>query len=201
LGQSPAPVAADAGWLDAVPANVDVALRVRGMEATHADLMAMLRIMSPTLAERAERSLSGPLAEFPQKFGEAAARTPWVGLIRTAAPGVEGKPPFAILVLNDDYPGVLKTIRGGKDPELKHPEGGYDAFKSPDGEELRYAVKGPGFVAFGPDQALIGAIAKPGEKTLDKALTPTVSVDRATESALRTRPTSRHDDAGERCPV
>jgi len=92
LGQSPAPVAADAGWLKAVPADVDVAVRTRGVDATHADLMAMLRIMSPTLAERAEQGLTGDLAQFRQKFGEAAARTPWVGLIRTVAPGGEGKP-------------------------------------------------------------------------------------------------------------
>ena len=93
--------------------------------------MAMLKIMSPTLAERAEQGLTDHLAQFRQKFGEAAAKTPWVGLIRTVAPGGEGKPPFAILVLNDDYPGVLKAMEGGKDPELKHQEGGYDAFKTP----------------------------------------------------------------------
>jgi hypothetical protein len=69
-----------------------VAVRVRGVDATHADLMAMLRNMSPTLAERAEQGLTGHLAQFRQKFGEAAARTPWVGLIRTVAPGGEGKP-------------------------------------------------------------------------------------------------------------
>ncbi len=174
LGQSPAPVAAGAGWLKAVPANVDVAVRIRGVDATHADLMAMLKVMSPTLAERAEQGLTSPLAQFRQKFGEAAARTPWVGLIRAAAPDGEGRPPFAILVLNDDYPGVLKAIGGGKDPEIKH-QGGYDAFKNPDGEGLRYTVKGPGFVALGPDQALIAAIARPGEKTLDKALTPALT--------------------------
>ncbi|HMF36467.1 MAG TPA: hypothetical protein VKF17_07490 [Isosphaeraceae bacterium] len=171
FSQSPAPVAADGGWLKAVPANIDVAVRIRSVDATHADLMAMLSIMSPKLADRAEQGLTDPLAQFRQKFGEAAARTPWVGLIRTAAPSGEGKPPFAILVLNDDYPGVLKAMEGGKDPELKHQEGGYDAFKTPN-REAGYAGKGPGFVAFGPDQALIAAIARPGEKTFDKALTP-----------------------------
>ena len=94
LGQSPGPVAADARWLKSLPADVDVAVRISGVEAAHADLMAMLKIMSPTLAERAEPGLTGHLAQFRQKFGEAAARTPWVGLIRTIAPGGEGKPPF-----------------------------------------------------------------------------------------------------------
>ena len=65
-------------------------------------------------------------------------------------------------------------MEGGKAPELTHQEGGYDAFKTPN-DEPAYAVKGPGFVAFGPDQALIAAIARPGEKTLDKALTPTLT--------------------------
>ena len=67
-----------------------------------------------------------------------------------------------------------RSMDRGKDPELKHQEGGYDAFKTPKGE-AGYAVKGPGFVAFGPDQALIAAIARPGEKTLDKALTPALA--------------------------
>ncbi len=174
LGQSPAPVATDAGWLKAVPADVDVAVRIRGVDATHADLTAMLKIMSPALAERAEQGLTGPLAQFRQKFGAAAARTPWVGLVRIPAPGGEEKPHFAILVMNDDYPGVLKSMEDGKDIELKHQEGGYDAFKTPKGEEA-YAVKGTGFVAFGPDQALVAAIARPGEKTLDKVLTPALA--------------------------
>ncbi len=174
LGQSPTTDAADARWLKSVPANVDVAVRVGGVDATHADLMAMLRNMSPKLAERAERGLTDHLAQFRQKFGEAAARTPWVGLIQTVVLGEDGKPPFAIVVLNDDYPGVLGAMQGGKVPELKHQEGGYDAFKTPKGEAA-YAVRGPGFVAFGPDRALIGAIARPGEKTLDKVLTPALA--------------------------
>jgi hypothetical protein len=171
LGQSPAPVVAGAEWLKAVPADVDVAVRVRGVEATRADLMAMLKAMSPGLAERAEASLTGPLGQFRETFGEDAVKPPWVGLIRAVVPGGDGSPPFAILVLKDDYPAVLKSIGKDKAPELVHQEGGYDAFKSPKGEQA-YAVKGPGFVAFGPDEALIAAIAKPGEKTLDKALTP-----------------------------
>ena len=170
LGQSPAPVAADAGWLKAVPADVDVAVRIRGVDATRADLMAMLKAMTPGLAERAEQGLAGHLDQFRQTFGEDAVKIPWVGLIRVGGPGVEGIPPFAFLVLNDDYPGVLKSIGKGKDPQLKPQEGGYDAFETPKGEAA-YAVKGRGFVAFGPDKALIAAIAKPGEKTLDKALT------------------------------
>ncbi len=174
LGQLPAPEATNAGWLKAIPANINVAIRVQGVNATHADLLAMLRNMSPKLAERAEQGMAGALAQFRQKFGEAAARTPWVGLMQTVAPGDDGKQPFAILVLNGDYPDVLGAMEGGKVPELKHQEGGYDAFKTPKGE-VAYAVKRPGFVAFGPDRALIAAIARPGEETLDKALTPALS--------------------------
>ena len=130
----------------------------------------MLKAMSPALAERAEQGLTGPLAHVREAFGEAATRTPLVGLIRTNEPGGEGMPPFAILIFDDDYPGVLKAIGKGNAPELEHQEGGFDAFKTPKGEAA-YAVKGSGFVAFGPDKTLISEIAKPGEKTLDKALT------------------------------
>ena len=76
LGQSPAPVAADAGWLKAVPADVEVAFRVRGVDAAQADLLAMLKIMSPALADRAEQGLAGPLAQFRQKFGAGRDENP-----------------------------------------------------------------------------------------------------------------------------
>ena len=90
LGQSPAPDAAGAGWLKALPANVDVAIRVRGVDATHADLMAMLKAVSPKLAARAEPTLTDHLVKFRQKFGEAAARTPWIGLVQTGRRTVMG---------------------------------------------------------------------------------------------------------------
>ena len=78
--------------------------------------------------------------------------------------------PLAILVLSDNYKEVLKEFSGGKDPELKHDDGGYDAFDGPDGHGSWYAAKGPGIVAIGPSKGLIASIARPSGKTLDKVL-------------------------------
>ena len=84
--------------------------------------------------------------------------------------------PFAVLVLEGEYRDVLKAVSGGKEvPPLKPQDGGYDAFDSPQGDGTWYAAKGPGFVAFGPDETLVAAVARPGEESLEKALTPALA--------------------------
>ena len=161
--------------LKAVPADVDVAIRVRGVEAIRNDLVAMVKAMNPDWAKLAEEGLEKPLAEFQQRHGEPAYKSPWIGLVRVAAPEAEGAMPFAILVPADDYKGVLKGASGGKDVETKPQDGGYDAFDGPDGHGTWYAAHRPGIVAFGPDKTLVASIAKPAGKTLDQALPPSVA--------------------------
>lgn len=100
--------------------------------------------------------------------GEAALKTPMVGLVRLGDDGAG--PPFVVMLLSDNYKGLLKDFNGGQDPDLKKEEGGYDAFDGPGGMGTWYAVKGPGIVAFGPSKGLIAAIAKPHGKTLDAVL-------------------------------
>src|SRR5262245_14359519 len=131
----------EAALLRAVPADVDVAIRVRGVEATRNDLAAMLKSMSPDWADTVEHALEKPLEEFRQRHGEPAYRSPWIGLFRMAAPAPEGGPPFAIVVPSEEYKGVLKGAVGGKEVELKKQEGGYDAFDGPDGHGTWYAVQ------------------------------------------------------------
>ena len=87
------------------------------------------------------------------------------------AGGEGGPPPFAVVVPSDDYKGTLKELSGGKDVELKHQDGDYDAFDGPDGQGTWYAAKAAGIVAFGPSKDLIASIAKRGGKTLDSVLT------------------------------
>src|SRR5262245_27963785 len=167
LSQAPAEV----DWLKVIPADVDLAIRVRGLGAARDDLQAMVRAMSPTWGKMAEDGLAAPFAEISQKHGDLATKTPWVGLIQLSQPGAEGGVSFAILTRSDNYKGALKELSGGKDVELKHQEGDYDAFDSPDGNGTWYAFKGTGIVAFGPGKDLIAKLAKPGTKTLDKVLT------------------------------
>ncbi|WP_165226156.1 hypothetical protein [Aquisphaera insulae] len=172
LGQAPAPAEAPAppAWLKAIPADVDAAVRIRGVDAAHADVSAMLKAFSPALAERAEPALSQGLGSLRHQFGDGAVTTPWVGLLRLE--GAEAASwSLAILVLEGEQANVLASINGGKAPELKEEGGGVSSFEHTGTGKL-YSAKGPGCVAFGTDKSLIAAIAKPAEKALDSVLTP-----------------------------
>lgn len=165
--------AAEPAWLKAVPADVDVVIRTRGLDATEHDLHAWLKAASANLAAQAEPQLQGALNQMRTMHGDAATKTPWVGLIRVTAPGAGGGMPFAVMVLNDDYKGVLKGFSGGKEPaNLKTAGGGLDSFDSPMGDGNWYAARGAGFVAIGPDRGLVSAVLKPQGKTLDQMLSP-----------------------------
>ncbi|WP_422927671.1 hypothetical protein [Singulisphaera sp. PoT] len=166
LGQIPA----DSAWLKAIPDNVDVAIHSRGMEATQKDVVAMLKAMSPTLADTAEPVLTNQLATLENQFGAIVAKSPWVGVVKIAPGAPGGPPPFALLILKDDHEGILKGLSGGKELKLKHLADGVDSFDAPQGNGTWFATKGAGFTAIGPDQPLITAIAKPTGKTLDKVL-------------------------------
>lgn len=164
--------APEAALAKAAPADVDVAVRIRGMEATRDDLMAMLKAMNPDWANMAEGALGGPLEQVRTHHGAMAVKTPFVVLVRIGEPGGEGgPPPLAVLLPADDYKGTLKELMGGNDVELKHQDGDYDAFDGPGGHGTWYAAKGPGLIAFGTSKTLIADIAKRPAKTLDSVLT------------------------------
>jgi hypothetical protein len=168
LGQAPA----DAALLKVAPAEVDVAVRVRGLEGTRDDLLAMLKEMNPDWANMAEGALKDPLDQIRTHHGALAVKSPFLGLVRLgddAAGG--GPPPFAVLLPSDDYKGILKEFLGGQDVELKHQDGDFDAFDGPGGSGTWYAAKAPGVVAFGTSKGLIADFAKRGGKTLDTVLT------------------------------
>ena len=160
----------EAAWLKVIPADVDVAIRTRGLDATKDDFIAMLKAMNPDWGKMAEDGLAPHLDEIRQKHGEHAVKNPWVGLIRLEDGAAEGGMPFAIIVGSSLYQEVLKELVGGKEPEVKHQDGDYDAFDGPEGQGTWYAAKGTGIVAFGPSKALIASIAKPDGKTLDTVL-------------------------------
>ena len=87
-GQTVAPGAAmEASWLKSVPADVDVAVRVRGLEAGKNDLVKMITAMSPTLAEHATPALDAGLAAFTAKLGPDAAKLPFLVVARLPAWG------------------------------------------------------------------------------------------------------------------
>ncbi len=167
VGQAPS----DGKWLDSVPAEADVVIRVRGVDAVSKDIVAMLKAMSPALAAQAEPALEMQVAKFRTQFGEQAATQPFLTLIRGVPPEDPGQPPFAIVVRATNYEGVLKSASGGKDPKIKKDPAGFDSYDGPEGKTW-YAAKGAGTVAFGPDKALIAGYVKPSGGLTRKPIPP-----------------------------
>jgi hypothetical protein len=163
LGQAPP----EAAWLKSVPAEADVVVHVRGIEAVRDDLSAMIRAMSPALGDQVGPALDQAVDQFTQQMGKPAAQTPFLALVRVQAPE-QGGPPFAVIVKSDNYQGVLDSLAGGK-AKTKQEPGGLDSLTDQRGQTL-YATKGDGWVAFGADSKLVAGVAKPAGKTLADTL-------------------------------
>jgi hypothetical protein len=163
-----APVEAD--WLKVIPADVDVAVRARGLDAARADLLAMLAAMSPSWNKMADDALTSHFAEIRQRHGEQALKTPWVAVLRFGPQGLEGGMPFAVLFAATEYQTLIKEFCGGKDVDIKHDEAGFDSFEGPEGLGTLYSAKGPGIVAIGPAKDVIVEIARLGGKKLETVL-------------------------------
>jgi hypothetical protein len=167
LGQAPA----ENGWLNSVPAEADVVVRVRGLVAAKNDLVAMLLSMSPALGAQAAPTLEQAVVSAKAHTNEQAVTDPFLMVFRAVPPEEPGSAPFMVIVKSTNYEGVLKSLAGGKDPGIKHLDAGYDSFNAP-GDQTWFAAKGDGTVAFGGDKILIAGYAKPGDKSVGKTLSP-----------------------------
>jgi hypothetical protein len=167
---SGAGAAAEAAWLKVVPAEAEVVLRVRGLKAGRDDLAKMIEAMSPNLGANALPFLDQGLDQFRQRYGEAAATRPFLVMVRLPKGQQgppQGPPPFAVVVEAKDYDAVVKHASGKDDVKPEKQSGGYDKFDSKEGP--MYAAKSGPYVAFGADEDLIKAFAKP-RATLDKSI-------------------------------
>ncbi|HWE35154.1 MAG TPA: hypothetical protein VG406_01175 [Isosphaeraceae bacterium] len=173
---SGAGTAAEAAWLKVVPAEAEIVVRVRGLKAGRDDLAKMIEAMSPNLSAQALPSLNHGLDQFRQRYGDAAATQPFLVLVRLPKGQVgppQGPPPVAFVVEAKDYNAVVKHASGLDDVKPEKQSGGYDKFDSKEGP--MYAAKSGSFVAFGSDEALVKAFAKP-TATLDKSIDRTMAV-------------------------
>jgi hypothetical protein len=160
LGQGAA-AGEGAAWLKAVPADVDLVARVRGAEATRDDLVKMLQATSAQLAAQACPPIEDVYNQFVGRYGKDATKAPLLFLFKLPKPDAIGTPPFAFLIKNDDYAAIQKQLVGPMgNPRPKSNPAGFDELKGSDGLPV-YTFKGPGFVAFSNNDALMAQIAKP----------------------------------------
>ncbi len=163
--------APEAALLKAAPANVDLAIRCRGLEAARDDVIATVKAMDSEWGNMAEGLISAQVGEIGQRHGERAVKSPFLALVRLPEAVGGGGLTFAVLLPSDDYEGTLRGFNGGKAVELKHEDGGVDSFDGPEDHGTWYAARRAGIVAFGPSKDLVAAIAKGPAKGLDSVLT------------------------------
>ncbi len=167
VGQAPA----EADWLKSVPADIPVVARVRALEDVNGDLLAMLKAMSPAAAEAARGAIEPELKAFEEMYGAAAGKNPFFALFRLPDPTQPDLSAWGVIVKTGDAAAVIKDLsqEGGEKPRSLD---GYESFPSKDGQTW-YATRGTGWVAFGPDEAMIKAIHQP-KASLAEALSPEV---------------------------
>ena len=162
--------AAEAGWLRSVPADVDLVVRTRGIGTARDDLLAMLRATSPDLADMALPFLLGGPAMLSEQFGSETTSGPLLIVARLPKPGALGTPPYAVFVRSEDPATTRRNLAGpGGEPTPKPQDGGVESIKGSDGLPI-FTTARDGFLAFGNDEFLLGAIVKP-EELLESRLT------------------------------
>jgi hypothetical protein len=177
LGQARLPE--EAGWLKALPADAEVAIRIRGLDPARKDLLDMLNSMSPNAAATAEPAIAQMMQSVRQRLTDEVLPpdSPIVAIMRLPKPedlqappaGQQGATPgprLATLARIKDYQALQKSGLGLKgQPKITSQPGGYDMIKGDEGVAV-YSFKGQGFVAVSDDEGFIKAIARPSGKTL-----------------------------------
>jgi hypothetical protein len=181
LGQAPS---AEAAWMKALPADLDIAIHLRGLGTVKSDLASMIKGMSPTAEQSLVPQLDQGLQAIRKQISEQVLPpdSPIVALVRLPKPGEDPGPkgpPFLTVAAIKDYPALQKSGFGLQNIKSKKESGGYDTNTGMDNagnEQTVYSYKGNGFAAVSNDEDLIKAVAKPsGGKTLDSKLSGEVA--------------------------
>jgi len=168
LGQAPD----QSAWLKSVPADVAVVARVKSLTTVRDDVLKMLEAMSGNAVAIARPQLEQGLATMEMQAGKHSTEHPFFVLM--SLPKDNPIPGWAVLVESDNYEGVMKSVTK-KDDFKSSPKDGLDSFDAPAGQagQTWYSAKGKGFVAFGPEQALVKAVANP-KASLDEKISSEV---------------------------
>ena len=99
--------------LDAIPSDVQIVVRFRGLQPARDDLIKMLEAMSPNLAAMGKPSIDNALKSASDRLGKTLASAPMLFAVRLPAAVPQGIPPkIAILAESNDYDGAMKARRG-----------------------------------------------------------------------------------------
>jgi hypothetical protein len=153
--------------LKAIPADSEIVFHVRSLSGVRDDAMAMIRAMSPTLAEQVGPLLEQNLDPMLKQFGPKVTDAPYVLGMKLPAEG--GGEPSVLIAFPGDYEALLAAFAGGKAPEVRKLEGGLESFIGPQGETI-YAARRDGVTLLGPVEEDVRAAAIADAKSIDGRL-------------------------------
>lgn len=179
--QAPQGQTAEAGWLDSLPGDLPIVVRVGGLERTSTNMVTMLRAMSPELAEQYGSQIQATVSEFSRSLGAGQNQAAAIVMIDVVTPDqlgdqvkLEGAQlrvrPRAIAVFQtQDYRTALASIAGQPNvqPEARD---GFEVVTLGNGDEL-FAVQKEGFAAISMHEDLITKVSGAPESTLGQSIT------------------------------
>lgn len=153
--------------LQAIPADSEIVFHVRSLSGLRGDTMAMIRAMSPTLADQVGPLLEQNVDPMLKRFGPKVVDAPYV--LGMKLPADEVGEPSALIAFAGDHEALLSAFAGGKAPEVKKLEGGLESITRPQGETI-YAARRDGVTLLGPVEEDVRAAASAAAKGINGRL-------------------------------
>lgn len=171
---------AEAQWLDQLPGDLPIIVRIGGIERATDNFVTMLRAMSPDAAEQIGSQIQATVSEFTRSLGAGQGEAPALLLIDVVPPGQLGqqiqlqggqlqvKPRAIAVFATSDYDQALSAIAGKEDAQ-KQTNQGVDSITAANGETV-FAVNKSGFAAISQHEDLIRKVSSTPQQTLAQTL-------------------------------
>ncbi len=164
----------DAAWLASAPSDVDLAVRLRGIEAVRTDLSVFLDAFSKHLGSLAKASLENLTSPILNERGRTILDpdAPVVVLIKLEKDEEAGQGSivhYGVLFKSNDYNALLQSVTG-KPTDSKPDSEGLVSLSDPGGSPI-HVLKREGYVGVSNNLAFAKRMAK-SDETLEKTLGP-----------------------------
>ncbi|QDV33236.1 hypothetical protein [Tautonia plasticadhaerens] len=172
--------AVEAQWLDQLPGDLPIIVRIGGIGQATDNFVTMLRAMSPEAAEQVGSQIQATVSEFTRSLGAGQGEAPALLLIDVVPPGQLGqqislqggqlqvKPRAIAVFATSDYDQALSAIAGKEDAQ-KQTDQGVDSITAANGETV-YAVNKQGFAAISQHEDLIRKVSSAPQQTLAQTI-------------------------------